>query len=105
MMKNMPDSIRLNARLKRGREVVIFVDGCPVRAYEGETIATALMASGHWTFQIRNDEALGVFCNIGMCHSCLLTVDGRSGVKACCTAVAAGQRIGTRIVSRRRVFE
>jgi sarcosine oxidase subunit alpha len=95
-------SIRTNTQLKRGREVSIFIDGQPVKAYEGETLATALMAAGHMVFQMHEDRASGVFCNIGVCHSCLVTVDGRQGIKACCTAVAAGQHVETRNVLRRK---
>ncbi len=87
---------------KRGPKITIYVDGSPLKAYEGETIATALLAAGRWTCQTREEKPAGVFCNIGVCHGCLMTVDGQSGVKTCTTYVSDGQRIETRRLARRR---
>lgn len=94
-------AVRLNNGLKRGRAVRIFVDGRPIEAHEGETIATALVAAGHWTCQRRDGQRSGVFCNIGLCHGCLMTVDGQSGVKTCVTDVTPGQQIETQQILRR----
>ena len=89
-------------RRKRGPKITIFLDGRPIEAYEGETIATALLAAGGETCQTREDKPTGVFCNIGVCHGCLMTVDGQSGVKTCATTVYDGQRIETRRFEPRR---
>lgn len=35
----------------------------------------------------------GVFCGMGSCFDCLVTVDGRPGVRACMTPVVAGMRV------------
>lgn len=88
---------------KRGPKITIYVDGQPIEAYEGETIATALLTAGRWTCQSREDKPAGVFCNIGVCHGCVMTVDGHAGVKTCATTVCEGQQIETRrFVPRRR---
>lgn len=87
---------RLERGFKRGPEVEIIVDGQPVVAYGGETVATALLAHGHLTCQEHRDRPLGVFCNIGVCHSCLMTIDGISAVRSCQTEVHPGMTVETR---------
>ena len=37
----------------------------------------------------------GLFCGIGNCYECLVTVDGVPNVRACVTPVAAGMVIET----------
>ena len=86
-------TIRLEKGIKRGKAVRIFVDGQPVPAYEGETIATALLAAGRLVSRTINDQPLGVYCNIGICHSCVMTVDGVPGVRICRTPVSDGLRV------------
>ena len=94
-------AIRLDKEIERGQAVTIFVDGRPVKAFKGETIAAALIADGHRLCQTRNLQPMGVFCNIGICHGCLMTVNDKSGVKTCSTLVSEGCRIETRRVERR----
>ena len=82
--------------IKRGSEVVIGVNGKTLRAYEGdETIGTVLTA--HGIRQIRHtqhhQEPRGLYCCMGLCHECLVTVDGQPNIKACVTPVQNGQQI------------
>ena len=88
-------SNRLDQNLTRGKPLEFFFNGEPVQAWEGETIATALLASGHWVFQTtrKNNAPRGVYCNIGVCHSCLVVVDGKRNVQACQTPVSPGCRV------------
>ena len=62
---------------------------------QGETIATALLAAGHWVFRMtdKKNDPRGVYCNIGVCHSCLVVVDGERNVRACQTPVSPGCRV------------
>ena len=83
-------AMRLGPSSDRGEPVEIIVDGESVSAYSGETVATALVAAGRWTHQVHNGRPLAVFCNIGVCYSCLMTINGVSGVRACQTRVADG---------------
>lgn len=94
-MSDRLKAVRLDHNLVRGSALEFFYNGEPVQAYEGETIATALLASGHWVFHIspKNHEPRGVFCNIGVCHSCLVMVDGVRNVRACQAPVRAGSRV------------
>jgi len=78
-------------QFQRGRRVMFTFDGEPVEAYEGETIAAALHAAGiRILSRTRSGAPRGLFCAIGKCSSCLMTVDGTPNVKSCVTPVRDG---------------
>lgn len=82
--------------VERGRAITITVDSVPVPAYEGETIAGALLASGRRAWRhTRHGQPRGVFCGIGLCFDCLVAVNGTPNVRACLTPVAAGMVVET----------
>lgn len=84
-------------RIERGSAFAIAVDGRIMTAYSGETIAAVLLANGIRQFDHPdNDTPRGVFCGIGRCFSCLVTVDGQPDVRACVTPARPGMRIETR---------
>jgi NADPH-dependent 2,4-dienoyl-CoA reductase/sulfur reductase-like enzyme len=94
-MKQANQDFRIESGVTRGNEIEIFVNGQPVRAYEGESIGAALAAAGIREF--RRTEQLkdprGLYCSMGTCHGCLVTVDGRPNIRACITPASAGQQI------------
>jgi sarcosine oxidase subunit alpha len=78
------------AILKRGEPFEILVNGRPVTAYEGESVAAALLAG--------SDDLschYGLFCGMGACFGCLVTVDGVPNVRSCATLVRPGLRVET----------
>ena len=79
------------------RKVKIRVDGKTVEAFEGEPIAAALMASGVKVFRktSKKKEPRGVFCAIGQCTDCIMTVDDVPNVRTCVTPVREGMEIRT----------
>jgi sarcosine oxidase subunit alpha len=83
--------------VQRGRSVKINVDGKTVQAYEGETIAAALLSAGIHIFRLsqKNKEPRGLFCGMGVCYDCLVTVDGVHAIRACLTQVAEGMQVET----------
>ena len=82
--------------VERGQAVSIIVDGVPLPAYMGETIAGALLAAGRRAWRrTSHGQPRGVFCGIGLCFDCLVTVNGTSNVRACVTPVAAGMVVET----------
>ncbi len=74
--------------------VAIRFDGESISCYEGETIAAALTAAGRLGLR-RTKEAAprGVFCGMGICHDCLVSVDGQRNLRACMTLVRAGMEV------------
>ncbi len=80
-----------------GRKVTITVDGRPVQACEGEPIAVALMAAGKRVLRYTEKfgEPRGVFCALGRCTDCAMTVDGRPNVRTCVTPVHEGMQVET----------
>jgi predicted molibdopterin-dependent oxidoreductase YjgC len=95
-MSNPTKALRL-PRPSGSVMVGVTVDGEPVQVYPGETVATVLLATGRQTF--RHTEHLhasrSLFCGIGVCFDCLVTVDGQPNVRACMTRVQAGMAIET----------
>lgn len=78
-------------------EVTILVDGRSIAADAGRPLGTVLHGEGGPI--LRRTERLGaprgLFCGMGVCFDCLVTVDGRSGVRACVTPVREGMRVET----------
>lgn len=83
--------------LERGAPCDVEVDGVAIRAFEGETVAAALLAAGVRAFRTtaKRAEPRGFFCGIGICHECLVVVDGRPSVRSCLENVRSGMRIRT----------
>jgi predicted molibdopterin-dependent oxidoreductase YjgC len=80
--------------VERGRQVSFTFDGQRVVAYEGETVASALVAADRW--QIRRSARLamprGIFCDIGVCYECLVIHEGRT-VRSCLLEVQDGMEL------------
>ncbi len=77
-----------------GRHVTIHFDDQPIEALEGETIAAALSAAGIVAFRHTASGApRGLYCGMGACFDCVVTVDGRIGQRACLTKVADGMQV------------
>jgi aerobic-type carbon monoxide dehydrogenase small subunit (CoxS/CutS family) len=74
-----------------------FVDGDPVQALAGETIATALLAAGRRTLRHTGTrgEPRGLYCVMGVCWECAVVIDGRT-VRSCMTPAAPGLAVDTR---------
>ena len=69
-------------------------DGRDVRATPGDSIAAALAEAGHTSFGLRRSgESRGLYCGMGVCHDCLMTVDGNRGIRACMATVADGMEV------------
>jgi predicted molibdopterin-dependent oxidoreductase YjgC len=78
--------------------VTIFINGEKVSCSEAMTVAAAIMAvlgTPLLRRTKRTGEARGVFCGMGTCYDCLVTINGKSNVRACMTQLADGMRIET----------
>ena len=90
---------RYQRNVRRGAPVAIVLDGCPVTAYEGETIATVLLVEDKRAcYRTRSDQPRMMFCNMGACFECRVRVTLGETVRwvlACTTAVESDMRIDT----------
>ncbi|MFC5745530.1 (2Fe-2S)-binding protein [Actinomadura rugatobispora] len=74
----------------------VTVDGRPVDGVEGQTIAGVLLAAGRRSWREGpSGTPRGVFCGIGVCFDCLVTVNGRRDVRACRRRARDGDEITT----------
>jgi sarcosine oxidase subunit alpha len=75
----------------------VMVDGEPVEAYAGETAATVLIAAGYMVYQDATPERPHkcLFCGMGVCFNCLVTINGIPNTRACITSVTEGMVIET----------
>ncbi|SFP67763.1 (2Fe-2S)-binding protein [Actinomadura madurae] len=76
--------------------VPVTIDGDVHRARTGDTVAATLLRRPVRAWRRTNGGDLrGLFCGIGVCFDCTLTVDGEPHVRACLTPVRAGMVIET----------
>lgn len=83
--------------ISRGRPIQITVNGRVVQAYEGELVSTVLLAEGISTFARKHatGKPSGIYCGMGVCYECLVTVDGVPNTRACQTYAADRMAIET----------
>lgn len=76
-------------------KVTIYVNGEPIEAVKGEVVGAALLAAGYKTFRKtpKYHRPRGIFCAIGRCTDCALTINGVPNVRSCVTPVEDGMQI------------
>ncbi|MDN3495427.1 FAD-dependent oxidoreductase [Planococcus sp. APC 4015] len=77
-------------------------EGRAVPVAASDTIASAMVAAGELGNR-RDDrgDLRGVWCGMGVCHECAVTVDGCEGTLACVTPARPGQIVETQSARRR----
>jgi predicted molibdopterin-dependent oxidoreductase YjgC len=77
------------------RAVTIFIDGLPVTAEIGESVAAVLLrqpdASARTTPISESPRA--PYCMMGVCFECLVEIDGQGSVQSCLTPVGPDMRV------------
>jgi sarcosine oxidase subunit alpha len=70
-------------------------EGRTVPFRDGDTVAAALYRTGVRTFtrSLKHHRPRGLSCGTGDCANCLLTIDGRPGLRSCTTACHDGMRV------------
>ena len=88
---------RDRARTAPGRPITLSIDGESVTGLEGQSIAGVLLASGRltWRTTAAGRRGRGLFCGIGVCYDCLLTVNGLRDVRACQRIAVDGDELVT----------
>ena len=74
-------------KFEKGKEIKFYFNGIEMKGYEGDTIASALLANGVKVFShsTKFNRPRGFFCGIGKCSSCLMTVNGIPNIRTCIT--------------------
>ncbi|MFJ8672293.1 (2Fe-2S)-binding protein [Streptomyces sp. NPDC093589] len=81
---------------RRERPLRITVDGETVDGVAGQTLAGVLLAAGRPAWRRGpSGAARGVFCGIGVCFDCLVTVGGERDVRACRRRARDGDAVVT----------
>ncbi|MEO3870744.1 (2Fe-2S)-binding protein [Nonomuraea sp. B12E4] len=75
----------------------ITIDGRRVAVVPGQTIGAALHAAGvrSWRTTRFGGRPRGLFCGIGVCFDCLISVNGRAPERACMLEAAPGDEVTT----------
>ena len=78
-----------------GNAVTIVFEDQPLQAWEGESVAAALLAAGHAVTRTTpvSGSARGPFCLMGTCFECLVEIDGQPNRQACAVQVREGLQV------------
>jgi sarcosine oxidase subunit alpha len=97
----MPDSLRLTTHpvlkltTERQKTVSIVVDGRDLEVLDGEILAAALWANGFISLGHNPGDGShrGMYCGIGHCYECRVTVDGLEDQRSCLIRVRDGMQV------------
>ncbi|MBM3646809.1 MAG: (2Fe-2S)-binding protein [Alphaproteobacteria bacterium] len=80
-----------------GTAVGLTVDGRPIEARAGDTVAAALLAAGIGPCRTTPVSAAprAPYCLMGVCFDCLVTIDGVGSRQACLVPVHEGMKVET----------
>lgn len=89
------NSLRMDG-VERGPSVLFSLDGRPVPAHAGESVAAALFAHGVRTLRTspQAGRPRGMFCLMGSCQECLVWV-GERKLASCQVPVVHGLQVET----------
>jgi predicted molibdopterin-dependent oxidoreductase YjgC len=97
-----PDNFRILehpilGKIEERKKITIYLDDKKIPAFEGEPIAAALAAAGTKVFRLTSEknEPRGIFCAIGRCTDCVMTVNGEPNVRTCVTLAREGMKVET----------
>ncbi|MDQ7795579.1 MAG: FAD-dependent oxidoreductase [Spirochaetia bacterium] len=81
---------------KDRRQIRFYFDGDEIAGFEGEPVASALIASAHHVFSHHHKDGApqGLFCANGQCSQCTMLIDGIPK-KSCMTPLSEGMDVRT----------
>lgn len=87
--------------------VEIVVEGRKVIAYEGDSVAAAVMHAGLRPTRktALSDVGRAPYCMMGVCFECLMNINGKANIQACMTEVREGMVITVQQGARELVGE
>jgi len=82
--------------------VTIHLDGEPVTARDGDTVAAAMLAidAGHTRTTPVSGAPRLPFCMMGVCFDCLMEIDGVPNKQACLIRVRDGMQVRRQMGAR-----
>jgi sarcosine oxidase subunit alpha len=85
-----------------GAAVTLEVDGKPIRARAGDTVAAAMLAAGldHCRTTPVTGAPRAPYCLMGVCFDCLVTIDGVGSRQGCLVPVREGMAVETQFGKR-----
>jgi predicted molibdopterin-dependent oxidoreductase YjgC len=94
MFKRSPDA--------SGEPVAFTLDGKPMTASAGDSVAAALLSNGvaHCRTTPVTGSPRAPYCMMGVCFDCLVTIDGVGNRQGCLFPIRAGMTVQTQIGKR-----
>jgi sarcosine oxidase subunit alpha len=85
----------LDVSMDGRKKISITVDGNSLEVLEGEILAAALWAKGFIALGHNPSDGShrGMYCGIGHCYECRVTLDGVEDVRSCLIPVREGMRV------------
>jgi len=82
-------------KFKPKKEITFYLEDKVIKAFEGDSIASALWANNIKVFRYskKYHEPRGFFCGIGLCNSCIMIVNGIPNVRTCIYPVREGLHV------------
>ena len=77
----------------QGQQLLLTFEKTEINCREGATVAGALIAGGVREFRKSTDGYRGLYCGMGICQECLVTIDGVPGYRACTTPAKNGMHV------------
>jgi len=100
-MVNKKSTLSQNLRIssvQRGPKITLKVNDKKILAYEGESVHAALTAADIRNFRTsKTGKPRGVFCGMGICYECLVTINNIPDQRACMTLVKDKMEIITEV--------
>ena len=82
---------RFLPRPETATEITMTLDGEPIMAQAGDTVAAAVLAHSGDAFRTTgHDKPRAAYCMMGVCFECLLEIDGKANAQACMTLAQNG---------------
>jgi predicted molibdopterin-dependent oxidoreductase YjgC len=90
-------AVNPNASSSREKRITIRINDILYDGREGQTVAAVLAANSIRVYRHteKSEAPRGIFCGMGICYDCLVTINGVANQRACVTLIESGMRIAT----------
>ncbi|WP_373895781.1 (2Fe-2S)-binding protein [Virgibacillus sp. CBA3643] len=82
-------------KLEEKKQVTFTFNNNEYTGFENESLAAALLANGIRTLRYHEESGSprGIYCNIGHCYECRVTIGEKQGQRACLTPLKEGMDV------------